>query len=287
MIPASTLKHARPMRSVQRESRDPSAIGVRVRRNGRRPLPSDPGIIAALSVLVATACTAVAPVTGLPPVPAQPDYDWERQKCRTLTNAAERDDCLHAVGQLERTGGDPAQYFYVQEESKRSGPLVTNEASTQGRSARSSSGSVIVTSGGITQPYVVLGDVHVDTIGVVNLGSALHDALFKSRFEQAAGGAIPTITPAEAFAALRDKAISQYGSQVDAVVNASYRAEHDGTVYADGLAVRFTPTPAQSAEPPLPRSAEARLKELKNLLEQKLISPKEYEHRRAEILKEI
>lgn len=50
---------------------------------------------------------------------------------------------------------------------------------------------VVVTAGPISQPYKVLGEVYVDTRGMLNFGSALNDALFRSPLAVAAGGRTP------------------------------------------------------------------------------------------------
>jgi hypothetical protein len=147
---------------------------------------------------------------------------------------------------------------------------------------------VFVTAGGISQPFEVLGPVHIDTVGMVNLGSALSDALFKSRLERAVQGATPTIRQDQAFQALKEMAIQQYGASTDAVVNATYRVESNGTVFSDGLAVRFVNQSTAIAPASATRQTpEERLKQLKSLLDQKLISPKDYERKRAEIIREL
>lgn len=143
-----------------------------------------------------------------------------------------------------------------------------------------------VTAGGVSQQYEVLGPVHINTRGVVNVGSVLGDALFKSRIERAVGGATPTIRQDEAFDQLLAAAVAQHGPSVSAVINATYRAEHGGTVYADGLAVRFV-TPAPQAVDSARRDAATRLENLEDLREQKLITQKEYEKKRAEIIGDL
>jgi hypothetical protein len=167
---------------------------------------------------------------------------------------------------------------------------VGNPAAASSSAAFAAPGprEVFVTAGSISQAYEVLGPVHFDTVGMVNLGSSLSDALFKSRFERQVSGATPTLRQDAAFEKLRDAAIGQYGGAVHAVINATYRAEHSGTVFVDGLAVRFvapaaTPTASASA----PSAATRRLEELKDLLSKKLITQKEYEKKRAEILKDL
>lgn len=165
-------------------------------------------------------------------------------------------------------------------------------APSSGRYAEANSApgphEVFVTAGSIAQSYEILGPVHFDTVDMVNVGSTLSDALFKSRFERAVGGATPTLRQDAAFNKLRDVAVAQYGGSVHAVINATYRAEHSGTVYVDGLAVRFV---VPATPPPVAPSASGesgrRLQELKSLLDKKLITQKEYEKARARILKEL
>ena len=144
---------------------------------------------------------------------------------------------------------------------------------------------VFVTTGPLSQPYEALGEVHINTLGMLNFGSLLNDALFRSPLAVAAGGRTAVANEEQMNAFLREQASRQYGARVDAIINASYRADHDGNVFASGLAVRFldpqpAPTPV-AASPTL----EQKLVELKSLREKNLITPDEYYDKRSELLK--
>ena len=147
--------------------------------------------------------------------------------------------------------------------------------------------TVFVTAGSVSRPFEVLGTVHINSRGIVALGSILSDHLFRSRLERAVGGATPDFSPEEAYEQLKSEAISQYGDRVDAVVNATYRAEHDGDVFAEGLAVRFTEGVGVTPSNAPIRSVEHRLTELQGLFSKGLLGKEEYERKRAEILKEL
>lgn len=161
-------------------------------------------------------------------------------------------------------------------------------AALTGRSTIAKSpGTIIVTAGPISQSYEVLGEVHVNTRGMINFGSTLNDALFRSPLAVAAGGRTPVAHAEQMNKFLKEKAREQYGHKVDAIINAQYNTDHDGDVFASGLAVYFveqkSPQPQQTAPPE--RSLEDRLKELKDLREKGLISIEEYSQKRQELLR--
>jgi hypothetical protein len=149
-----------------------------------------------------------------------------------------------------------------------------------------SPGAIIVTAGAISQPYEVLGEVNVNTRGMINLGSVLNDALFRSPLAVAAGGRTPVAHTEQMNKILKEKAREQYGHKVDAIINTTYKTDHDGDVFASGLAVHFveqkSPEPQQAAPPE--RRLEDRLKELRDLREKGLISPEDYYQKRQELL---
>jgi hypothetical protein len=122
---------------------------------------------------------------------------------------------------------------------------------------------------------------------MVNLGSILSDALFRSPLQRAVQGPTPTAHTETMNTMLREKAREQYGSQVDAVVNVVYRTDPDGDVFASGLAVHFVeqaPTPAPA---PQTSTLEQKFTELKNLREKNLITPEEYYEKRSKLLEEF
>jgi hypothetical protein len=138
---------------------------------------------------------------------------------------------------------------------------------------------IIVTNGPISTPYEILGPVQVD----------------ESDFEEAE--IEPTLANLDRL--LRLKALKLYGKRVDAIINVgdqlsgqglSYsflRGLHDrpGVPFARGLAVEFiqgaTRDGTESTHTP---TAAERLRVLKGLLDDGLISPEEYERKRAAIV---
>jgi hypothetical protein len=147
------------------------------------------------------------------------------------------------------------------------------------------SASILVTAGPLSQPYRALGEVYVNTRGVINLGSILNDTLFRSRFERAVQGPTPTAHIETMNAVLRQEAVRRYGNQVDAVVNVVYRTDPDGDVFASGLAVQFVEEKQEAdPAPPATPSLEARLDELKQLREKNLITSEEYYEKRSKLL---
>lgn len=147
--------------------------------------------------------------------------------------------------------------------------------------------AIIVTAGPLSQRYEALGEVHVNTRGMMNFGAILNDAMFRSRFAVAAGGRTAIANEQQMNDLLKQQASAQYGGKTDAVINATYRADQDGDVYASGLAVQFLEEKKEEAKTTAPpeRHLEDRLKELQSLRESKLISENEYYQKRSELLK--
>lgn len=144
-----------------------------------------------------------------------------------------------------------------------------------------------MTAGQLSQPYKVLGSVHADTVGLVNVGSVVSDALFRGRLA-ANIQATPKASPPRINEMLQARAIKQFGfGEVDAIINVTYRTDPNGDVYADGIAVQF-PWQAPSSMPaPVAQTPGERLQTLKNLLDKGLITHDQYEKKRADILKEL
>jgi hypothetical protein len=121
---------------------------------------------------------------------------------------------------------------------------------------------------------------------MINFGSALNDALFRSPLAVAIGGRTPVAHTEQMNEFLKEKAQERYGNKVDAIINATYNTDHDGDVFASGLAVHFVEQ--KSSEPqrtaPPDRRLEDRLKELKDLREKGLISAEEYNKKRQELI---
>lgn len=132
--------------------------------------------------------------------------------------------------------------------------------------------SMIITAGPISQQYVIQGPVEFDTIGYVNYGSILRDVLFSSPLERAVRGPTATADVNQAFAGLRFKAAMRY-ADANAVINATYHVDKNGTVYANGLAVQITGGSVATA--PSPRGGDVRLREIKSLRDDGLITEEE------------
>lgn len=146
--------------------------------------------------------------------------------------------------------------------------------------------SMIITAGPITQQYAIQGPISFDTIGYINYGALLHDALFVSRFERAVRGPTPTANINQAFNGLRYKAAMRY-PDANAVINATYHVDKNGTVFANGLAVQITGAGVVGQPVPAQRATDERLRAAKSLLDQGLITQKEYDAKRAEILDDL
>lgn len=136
---------------------------------------------------------------------------------------------------------------------------------------------IIVSSGPLQQPYELLGNVDFGKLGfdrTQGSGIAVQGFAFawaRRTFSKA--------TPAEVNALLRKRALYQYGERVDALINVNYQTDPANNVFATAVAVHFTAVGAQSG------SASARLSELEKLHKAGLIDQREYEQKRAEILR--
>jgi hypothetical protein len=152
----------------------------------------------------------------------------------------------------------------------------------------SSGTDIVVTTGGLSQPYTTLGPVHADTIGTINVGSALNDALFRGQVATHVQ-ASPKATVPQMNERLKQAARNQWGRSVDAIINVAYQTDPDGDLYADGLAVQFViaAPPQPAPNPPAHQSVEERLQTLKRLLHDGLISQQQYEKKQAELLREL
>jgi len=142
---------------------------------------------------------------------------------------------------------------------------------------------IVVTTGSLSQSYQALGPVHFDTVGSVNVGSVLVDALTRSRLA-ADVQATPKARCDQLNEMLKAQAFQLYGNRVDAIINVTCRNDPSGDVFADGLAVVFT---SPTAPVPSARTGEQRLKDVQDLLDKGLINREEYERKRAEILREL
>lgn len=189
---------------------------------------------------------------------------------------------LNTVSSYEQFLVRYPNHKYTQDAKERMAAL--REPPQSVRASTSHPSEVVVTTGPLSQPYEALGEVHVNTVGEIYLGSLLNDTLFRSPLARSiqATPATNTVTMNEK---LRQEARSHYGGRVDAVVNVSYRTDPDGDMFASGLAVHFIePQPASALTAPAP-TLEQKLTELKSLREKNLITPEEYYEKRSELLK--
>lgn len=106
-------------------------------------------------------------------------------------------------------------------------------------SATAGSRELVMTTGDVSVPYSILGSVRVQEKG--------REAARPSRpiFSFRSSG-LPALEPEHQHVVelLRDQALVQYGDQVDALINVSYRGDaRSGDVSAEGLAVKFIDRP--------------------------------------------
>ncbi len=140
-------------------------------------------------------------------------------------------------------------------------------------------GRIIVSAGDLSRPYEIVGRIDIKTAGVDyyiwgfwQLGGI--GAFKGTHFEYKED-------PTSLNEMLKFKAFDLYGDTFDAIVNVHYETMPANSVSAGGIAVRFT------AAAPNHSDGEARLQELRRLLDQGLITHDQYEHKRAEILNQL
>ena len=144
---------------------------------------------------------------------------------------------------------------------------------------------ILVTTGSVSQPHRILGEVKYSTVGSINFESSLKDALFRSPLSVAAAGATPKLSRNNMNIRLRQQALQQYGNNVDAIINTTYETLPDGDAFGSGIAVQFVESP--SSGPPSARPVADRLKELDQLRDDGMISSEEYEQKRKQILESL
>jgi len=136
---------------------------------------------------------------------------------------------------------------------------------------------IIVSSGPLQQPYELLGNVDFGKLGFDRTeGGAVAFRNFGFAWARRTFSKAP---PAEVNALLRKRALYQYGERADALINVNYQTDPANNVFATAVAVHFTEVGSQ------PGSATARLSELEKLHKNGLIDQREYEQKRAEILR--
>jgi hypothetical protein len=147
--------------------------------------------------------------------------------------------------------------------------------------------SLIVMTGPLSQPYETLGEVRADTTGILLSTAGLRDALSRSQFSAPVRDNAPKLSYAQMDELLRMVARQRYGDKVGAVINVTYRTAPGGDVFASGLAVRLMSARPLPVVIPVSKMLEDRLKELRRLREQGLLTPEEYKAKREKLRAEF
>lgn len=136
---------------------------------------------------------------------------------------------------------------------------------------------IIVSTGSIQQAHELIGNVDFGKLGFdrVDAGSIWWSGIVWGRIRRTFAKA----TPGEVNELLRKRALYLYGERVDALINVNYQSDPANNVFATAVAVHFTDGAPQSG------SASTRLGELEKLHKSGLIDQREYEQKRAEILR--
>lgn len=138
---------------------------------------------------------------------------------------------------------------------------------------------IVVSAGELSTPYEVVGRVDVNATGVdyftfnywrVGAFGSFQGRRFQHKEDPASMNEI-----------LKYKAFELYGDSFDAILNVHYESMPANAVSAGGVAVHYVDRAPGTATRV---DHGTRLQELKNLLDQKLITPDEYERKRKEIL---
>ncbi len=137
---------------------------------------------------------------------------------------------------------------------------------------------LVAQSGDTSRPYQVLGQIDVRTKGLnawtFNMWQVYGFGNFSfKRYERK-----------ESHAGMNEllklKALELFSEQVNAIIHVDYEDLPDNDVSATGVAIHFV----DGVEPTKERSTSDRLLELKDLRDKGVISPKEYEKKRSDIL---
>jgi len=107
--------------------------------------------------------------------------------------------------------------------------------------------NIIITAGPLSQPHRALGEVKIDTQGIMNVSSVLNDAPSQSASSVATQGRTLDVSIERINQMLKQKATEQY-KNTDAIMNVTYHVEPDGGVVASGLAVEFAEAPSQATQ---------------------------------------
>jgi hypothetical protein len=136
---------------------------------------------------------------------------------------------------------------------------------------------IIVSTGDLRQPYELIGNVDFGKLGFdrTDAGAIAFKGLVWAWVQRTFSKA----PPAEINMLLRKRALYQYGTRVDALINVNYQSDPANNVFATAVAVHFIGTAAPA------RDSAERLEALRQLREKGLIDQREYEQKRAEILR--
>ena len=112
--------------------------------------------------------------------------------------------------------------------------------------------AIFVTTGPLSQATEALGEVDVDSRGLMDFGAFLTDALFRAPLAVGIQSS-PNASMAKIHELLRKRAWEQYGEAVDAVINVTSRVDPSGIVSASGLAVRLIRNPDGTVNTAMPQ----------------------------------
>ncbi len=137
---------------------------------------------------------------------------------------------------------------------------------------------IVVSTGDLQRPYELIGNVDFGKLGFDRTDAR---AVALKGFVLAwARRTFSKAPPAEINSLMRKRALREYGDRVDALINVNYQSDPANNVFATAVAVHFT-----DKEPHAAVAASTRLGELEELRKEGLIDQREYEQKRAEILR--
>lgn len=136
---------------------------------------------------------------------------------------------------------------------------------------------IVVSTGDLQRPYEIIGNVDFGKLAFdrTDAGAVAIKGLVVAWAQRTFSKA----PPAEINALMRKRALRQYGDRVDALINVNYQSDPANSVFATAVAVHFVDNGPSTG------TASARLGELEKLRKDGLIDQREYEQKRAEILR--
>jgi hypothetical protein len=136
---------------------------------------------------------------------------------------------------------------------------------------------IVVSTGDLQRPYEIVGNVDFGKLGFDRTDAgAVALKGFALAWAQRTFSKAP---PAEINSLMRKRALREYGARVDALINVNYQSDPANNVFATAVAVHFTETRSHAD------TASTRMGELEQLRKNGLIDQREYEQKRAEILR--